>query len=165
MNGKTVLILEHLLDGRPHKLRDLAQRLEISVRLVRYEMQEVDAFLQREGFPALQYERPAGLRLMLTQAQHKALSKKLASLDTYDYAMTSAERRCVMTLMLIASGSEALTAGAPARHQHQNLFHAASSFPAHGPRAACGYHTARAAPRLYHAIHKAPRARRKNAFI
>ena len=109
MNGKTVLILEHLLDGRPHKLRDLAQRLEISVRLVRYEMQEVDAFLQREGFPALQYERPAGLRLMLTQAQHKALSKKLASLDTYDYAMTSAERRCVMTLMLIASGSEALT--------------------------------------------------------
>ena len=109
MNGKTVLILEHLLDGRPHKLRDLAQRLEISVRLVRYEMQEGDAFLQREGFPALQYERPAGLRLMLTQAQHKALSKKLASLDTYDYAMTSAERRCVMTLMLIASGSEALT--------------------------------------------------------
>ncbi len=46
---------------------------------------------------------------MLTQAQHKALSKKLASLDTYDYAMTSAERRCVMTLMLIASGGEALT--------------------------------------------------------
>lgn len=109
MNGKTVLILERLLDGRPHKLRDLAQRLEISVRLVRYEMQEVDAFLRREGFPALQYERPAGLRLMLTQAQHKALSKKLASLDTYDYAMTSAERRCVMTLMLIASGGEALT--------------------------------------------------------
>ena len=71
MNGKTVLILERLLDGRPHKLRDLAQRLEISVRLVRYEMQEVDAFLRREGFPALQYERPAGLGLMLSQAQHK----------------------------------------------------------------------------------------------
>ena len=53
MNGKTVLILEHLLDGRPHKLRDLAQRLEISVRLVRYEMQEVDAFLRREGFPEM----------------------------------------------------------------------------------------------------------------
>ena len=63
VNGKTVLILERLLDGRPHKLRDLAQRLEISVRLVRYEMQEVDAFLRREGFPALQYERPAGCAL------------------------------------------------------------------------------------------------------
>ncbi len=109
MNSKTVLILKQLMDGRPRKLGDLAEQLEISARLVRYEMGEANVFLQREGFPALQYQRPLGLRLTMDEEQRAALRQKLASLDAYDYTMTSAERRCVMTLMLLASGGEPLT--------------------------------------------------------
>ena len=37
------------MDGQPHKLAELAEYLQTSPRLVRYEMSEAGAFLEKEG--------------------------------------------------------------------------------------------------------------------
>lgn len=109
MNKKTLLMLRQLMDGRPRKLGWLANELEISARLIRYRMGEANDFLTREGFPALQYSRNSGMSLVLDQEQRDRLERKLTSLDTYDYVMTSEERQQVMTLMLLHSGNQQLT--------------------------------------------------------
>lgn len=109
MNSKTVLLIKQLMDGKPKKPGALAELLEISPRLVRYEMGEADDFLQKENLPRLTHSRAEGIRLILNTQQQAVLKQKLATLDSYDYIMSSAERRCVMTLMLLASGDEPLT--------------------------------------------------------
>lgn len=109
MNSKTVLILKRLIDGRPCRIAELAECLEISQRLVRYEMAEANAFLEREGFPLLQNARSAGVKLTLEPSQRAELEAKLSNLDAREYVMTSEERCCVITLMFLASGGEPLT--------------------------------------------------------
>lgn len=109
MNSKTVLLIKKLMNGHPRKLKDLAEQLDISMRLVRYEMNEANAFLEKANFPILQYERSDGIRLILNEQQKAELVQKMASLDVYDYVLTSAERRCIMSLMMLANGNEPLT--------------------------------------------------------
>lgn len=109
MNSKTIWILRNLADGKFHKVAELADALKISPRLARYEIGETNAFLEREGFPVFQYKSASGLKLELSKEQQEELKKKLSSLDTYDYVMTSKERRDVMLLMMLASGGKPLT--------------------------------------------------------
>lgn len=109
MNSKTLLILKQLMGGKSLKQRELAEQLDISPRLVRYEMNEVNTFLEREGIPPLDYDRVSGYKMTLSEQQKAGLKRKLTNLDTYDYAMNSAERRCVMALMLLANGDKTLT--------------------------------------------------------
>jgi len=49
LNSKTILLFRRLMDGQPHKLAELAEYLQTSPRLVRYEMSEAGAFLEKEG--------------------------------------------------------------------------------------------------------------------
>ena len=93
MNRKTVLILRQLMDGRLHKVAELAEYLEISPRLVRYEMDEANTFLEREGYSLPQYEGTEGMRMNLDQEQRASLEQRLSGLSSYDYVMTSEERR------------------------------------------------------------------------
>lgn len=109
MNRKTVLILRQLMDGRLHKVAELAEYLEISPRLVRYEMDEANTFLEREGYSLPQYEGTEGMRMNLDQEQRASLEQRLAGLSSYDYVMTSEERRCIMLLLMLANGSRLLT--------------------------------------------------------
>ncbi len=109
MNRKTVLILRQLMDGKLYKVAELAEYLEISPRLVRYEMDEANAFLEREGFRLPRYEGTEGMRMTLDQEQRAKLERKLAGLSAYDYVMTSAERRCIMLLLMLAKGGRRLT--------------------------------------------------------
>lgn len=98
------------MDGQPHKLAELAESLQTSPRLVRYEMSEACAFLEKEGLGhILQHNREEGWRLVPDSREKQLLEEKLSSLDARDYVMSSAERRTVMQLMLLASGAEPLT--------------------------------------------------------
>ena len=110
MNSKTISLFRRLMDGQPHKLAELAEYLQTSPRLVRYEMSEAGAFLEKEGLGTiLQHNREEGWRLTPTAEERQLLEEKLSNLDTRDYVMSSAERRIVMQLMLLASGPEPLT--------------------------------------------------------
>lgn len=109
MNRKTLLILNYLMDGKPHRVTDLAGYLNLSPRLVRYEMEEVNAFLEKEGFPFLRNESTEGLSMKLSRKQKESLEKKLVNLSTYDYVMTSFERRRIMLLLMLANGDRPLT--------------------------------------------------------
>lgn len=109
MNSRTIWILRHLMDGKSHKVAELAGDMKISPRLVRYELGEVNAFLEREGLPALQYGNAAGMKLEIDREQQEILETKLSSLDTYDYVMSSWERRRVMLLLMLANGERPLT--------------------------------------------------------
>ncbi|NBI91470.1 PRD domain-containing protein [Lachnospiraceae bacterium] len=109
MNRKTILILKYLMDGNPHKVTDLAGYLKLSPRLVRYELEEAYAFLEKEGFPLPKHQGSAGVCMMLSLEEQELLKSRLASLSTYDYVMTSSERRCIMLLLMLASGDRPLT--------------------------------------------------------
>lgn len=109
MNKKTILILKYLMDGNPHKVTDLAGYLKLSPRLVRYELEETYAFLEKEGFPLPQHHGSTGIRMVLSREQREGLKSRLTSLSTYDYVMTSSERRCIMLLLMLASGDRPLT--------------------------------------------------------
>ena len=110
MNSKTILLFRRLMDGQPHKMAELAEYLQTSPRLVRYEMSEAGACLEKEGLGTiLQHNREEGWRLTPTAEERQLLEEKLSNLDTRDYVMSSAERRIVMQLMLLASGPEPLT--------------------------------------------------------
>lgn len=109
MNRKTVLILKYLMDGNPHKVTDLAEYLKLSPRLVRYELEEAYAFLEKEGFPLPKHQGSTGVCMRLSMQQQELLRNRLASLSTYDYVMTSSERRCIMLLLMLASGDRPLT--------------------------------------------------------
>ena len=110
MNSKTILLFQQLMDGRPHRLAELAEQLRISPRLARYEMGEAGAFLDKEGLSGrLKHSRAEGWQLTLEPDEEQALAEKLANLDVRDYIMNSAERRAVMQLMLLDSGPEPLT--------------------------------------------------------
>ena len=102
MNSKTISLFRRLMDGQPHKLAELAEYLQTSPRLVRYEMSEAGAFLEKEGLGTiLQHNREEGWRLTPTAEERQLLEEKLSNLDTRDYVMSSAERRIVMQLMLL----------------------------------------------------------------
>lgn len=98
------MILEQLLDGKDHRIGELADALESSPRLVRYELSEATAFLEQEGFPLPENDRMRGVSLTLSERERQELLEKLAKLDSYEYAMDQDERCTAIQLLLLAAG-------------------------------------------------------------
>lgn len=110
MNQKCIKLLTNLYGGDIYKIQELADMLGVSVRLLRYHIAEASEFLYNEGLPEISLDRHAGVQLKLSSTQHEYLKKALSELDSYNYSLSSQERKAFIVLNL-ATNSAYQTSG------------------------------------------------------
>lgn len=102
MNSKTVRILKQLCDGQTYRVNDLARELDLSARMIRYEIEQANSFLTREGFCKIESGR-RGISLSVPAAEKDHLRNWLAELSANDISLTAGERRLVILILLLSS--------------------------------------------------------------
>ncbi len=103
MNSKAVKLITTISDAEFYKISELAERLGVSPRLIRYEIEEASAFLVSEGLPEISVSRHEGVQLRLSDSQREQLMHSLSELDSYNYSLRSSERKTFMLMNMIAA--------------------------------------------------------------
>jgi transcriptional antiterminator/mannitol/fructose-specific phosphotransferase system IIA component (Ntr-type) len=102
MNSRSIRIIKQLCSGQTCRIADLASMLGISTRLIRYEIEEANSFLTREGFCTIECDR-LGVSLPIPEQEKDHFQQWLAGLDVNDISLTAEERKTVMLVLLLSS--------------------------------------------------------------
>jgi transcriptional antiterminator len=102
MNSRSIRIINQLCSGRIYQISELAGLLDISPRLVRYEIDEANSFLSREGFSRIESNR-LGVTLLVSEDEKTKLLQRLSELSVYNYSLTTEERKSIIKILLFSS--------------------------------------------------------------
>lgn len=73
-------------------MKALAERLEISQRAVRYDLDRIDEFLTGLGFEGIQRKKGKGIKLVLSKVERDRLLYELKKIEQSNYVLTAEER-------------------------------------------------------------------------
>ena len=107
MNSRAAHIVSILLADGEASLEHLSKELGISPRLVRYELDGLEAFCRRRGLGLPALDR--GVVRFAARDQAAAVTEAIDALDPADFVLTPAERRDVEFMLFLTSGGSHLT--------------------------------------------------------
>lgn len=102
MNSRSLKIIKKLLSGNTFQISELADSFGFTSRLIRYEIDEIDAFLSRVGFGGVLYDR-SGVSLPIPDEEKRLLRDWLSRLSVDDISLSSEERIAVVEILLLSS--------------------------------------------------------------
>ncbi|MGE5589974.1 MAG: HTH domain-containing protein, partial [Bacillota bacterium] len=93
LNRRRRELLGVLLEGGgPRTLADLASRLQVSTRTVRYDLDQVEDYLKAQGL-VLRRRPRVGVWVEAAGAEAQRLAEDLAPRAAYDYVLSPTERQ------------------------------------------------------------------------
>ena len=101
MNSKSFRIIKQLYDGKTYHIGELAGKLGISTRMIRYEIEKANSFLLREGFSQIDCAR-TGISLAVSAEERGKLQRWLASLSVNYISLTAEERKIIIMVLLLS---------------------------------------------------------------
>lgn len=93
MNTRSIEILKKLCGDKTYMVEDLAHDFEISERMVRYVIDDINDFLGTIGISKIMITRNQWIRLDMNQDDYNLLNQEISNLDNYVYTTNSQERR------------------------------------------------------------------------
>ncbi|WP_244835046.1 BglG family transcription antiterminator [Clostridium sp. BJN0001] len=87
--------------NKPIMINELAKKINISSRTIRYDLDKIDEYLKEIGFPKLQRKPNVGISLNLNDQEINNLFKILGKINTYDYIFSQKERILYMLCELL----------------------------------------------------------------
>ena len=102
MNSKSFRIIKQLCDGNTYRIVELADKIGISARMIRYEVEKANSFLLREGFSQINSNR-SGICLPVSAEEREKLQHWLAGLSVHYVSLTAEERKTIIMILLLSS--------------------------------------------------------------
>lgn len=107
INQKEVQILTTLCDyaeGKRYiKVDELAERFNVSVRTIRYDLEKIDYFLRLNGYHSLKRTKGVGLCLAEDEDSIHQIRNTLCHIEEDSYALSKSERALYIRLILFLS--------------------------------------------------------------
>ncbi len=95
-----VLLLEAAEKEKRVSIEELAERLGLSVRTVRNNLERIDDYLKNNGFPILERDRKSGILLGIPREELEAAKKKLLQMNRETYVFSKEERILYLKMLL-----------------------------------------------------------------
>lgn len=95
-----VLLLEAAEKEKRVSIEELAERLGLSVRTVRNNLERIDYYLKNNGFPILERDRKSGILLGIPREELEAAKKKLLQMNRETYVFSKEERILYLKMLL-----------------------------------------------------------------
>lgn len=100
MNTRSVEILKKLCGGKNYQVEDLAHDFEISIRMIRYVIDDINDFLETINIKKNIMIRNGKIQFNITHQEKEILMKEISNLDNYVYAISPFERKCYILVSM-----------------------------------------------------------------
>lgn len=92
VNKRCMALINYMLNEKLVKIKDIADKLKVTDRTVRYDLMKIDDFMSQNGFSKLKRKAGVGIWIELKPKDVNRLRHILNTVGTYDYVMTEEER-------------------------------------------------------------------------
>ncbi|MDF2505667.1 transcription antiterminator [Clostridium sp.] len=103
INKRCIAMINYMLSEKVVKITDIADKLKVTDRTVRYDLIKIDDFLIKNGFLKLKRKAGVGIWIELEPKKINKLKHILNNVDTYDYVMTEQERIKYVIFILLGT--------------------------------------------------------------
>lgn len=100
MNTRSVEILKKLCGEKNYQVEDLAHDFEISIRMIRYVIDDINDFLETINIKKNIMIRNGKIQFNITHQEKEILMKEISNLDNYVYAISPFERKCYILVSM-----------------------------------------------------------------
>ena len=103
VNKRCIALINYMLSEKVLKIKDIADKLKVTDRTVRYDLIKIDNFMSENGFSKLKRKAGVGIWMELKSEDASRLRHILNNVGTYDYVMTEEERIKYIIFILLES--------------------------------------------------------------
>ena len=103
MNARSAEILNRLCNGEPYQIGYLADDYNVSTRLIRYAIDEINVLLAHLGIDEVVPDRKQGIQLVINEEQRNNILSSLESFDSKVIALSAKERQIYIMIKLLTS--------------------------------------------------------------
>lgn len=103
VNKRCIVLINYMLNEKVVKIKDIADKLKVTDRTVRYDLMKIDDFMSQNGFSKLKRKAGVGIWMELKPKDVNRLNHVLNNVGTYDYVMTEEERIKYIIFILLES--------------------------------------------------------------
>lgn len=100
MNTRSLHILKRLSSGKPYQISELANDFDVSPRLIRYIVSDINYYLKSIDIHEIVISRNEGIQLLMNDDEKERLKQSVLELDNYTYSISSNERKCYILLSM-----------------------------------------------------------------
>lgn len=106
MNARCIEILNVFINNREVLAYDLAQKFNISKRMIRYDIDEINSFLKENKFNEIDKKPNSPLKFLIDKENKERLSVLLYDFNNKNYIFSSEERINILLYEILSSNNE-----------------------------------------------------------
>lgn len=107
MNTRCVEILNLFINSNGEQnVEDLAKRFNISKRMIRYDIDEINSFLKENKVKEIDKKPNSPLRFILNEKEKSTINKLISNMNTGNYIFSTEERVGILLYELLSSNKE-----------------------------------------------------------
>ncbi|MBU5454744.1 BglG family transcription antiterminator [Caproiciproducens sp. MSJ-32] len=106
MNLRCLEILENIINEKEISATDLAERFNVSKRMIRYDIDEINFFLKENNFKQIDKKPNSPLKFIISEEEKIRLNKLIKEFNENKYIFSNEERLNILIYEILSSNKE-----------------------------------------------------------